>query len=69
MDNTDHLAYELLSKTFSDIQYVQHEYWGIHRDFKLDPILSASEFIESGVPNQVRTGDKGTTIPSVAATL
>jgi hypothetical protein len=62
--NDDH-AYQILSKAFGDTPYIQHEYWGIHRDFKLDPIWSD---VDHGVPNQVRTGDEGTTIPSVAAT-
>ena len=61
----DH-AYQILLKAFGDTPYVQHEYWGIHRDFKLDPIWSD---VDHGVPNQVRTGDEGTTIPSVSTTL
>ena len=64
----DH-AYQLLYKAFGDTPYVQHEFWGTNHGFKLDPILSNPEFIESEVPNQIRTGDKGTTIPSVSATL
>ena len=27
----DH-AYQILLKAFGDTPYVQHEYWGIHRD-------------------------------------
>ena len=61
----DH-AYQILLKAFGDTPYVQQEHWGIHRDFKLDPIWSDGDH---GLPNQVRTGDKGTTIPGVAATL
>ena len=64
----DH-AYQLLYKAFGDTPYVQHEFWGTRRGFNLDSILSSPEFIIDGVPNQVRTGDEGTTIPSVAATL
>ena len=61
----DH-AYQILLNAFGDTPYVQHEYWGIHRDFKLDPIWSD---VDHGVPNQVRTGDEGITLPSVSTTL
>ena len=68
MDQFDD-AYQFLYKAFSNTPYIQYEHWGTRRGFNLDSILSSPEFIIDGVPNQVRTGDEGTTIPSVAATL
>ena len=69
MDQIDDHAYRILLKAFGDTPYVQHEYWGTHRDFKLDPILSNPEYSEIGRSNQARIGDDGTTIPSVSVTL
>ena len=64
-----HFSYNILARVLCTEPYVQREHWSTDRGFKLDPILGESEFVEDGVPNQVRTGDEGTTIPSVAATL
>jgi hypothetical protein len=61
----DH-AYQLLFKAFGAIPYVQREYWGIHKDFKLDSIWSD---IDHEVPTQIRTGNEETTIPSVDSAL
>jgi hypothetical protein len=46
----DH-AYQLLYKAFGDTPYTQHEYWGIHRDFKLDPILTTPDYINDNKLN------------------
>jgi hypothetical protein len=56
MDDSDHHGYNLLLKAFGNTRYTQTEYWGTHRDFKLDPVLSNPEY-------------KEITIPSVADTL
>ena len=69
MNDDIHFAYNVLTKVLCDKPYIQHEFWGTRRGFKPDAILGSLDFVIDGVPNQVRTGDKGTTIPSVAATL
>ena len=68
-NDDDQFAYIILANAFSDTPYIQREHWSTQRGFKLDLMLAEPEYIESGVPNQVRTGDEGTTIPSVTATL
>ena len=68
-NDDNHFAYNVLAKELCNAPYIQHEFWGTRRGFTPDSILGSPDFIVDGVPNQVRTGDEGTTIPSVAATL
>ena len=64
-----HFAYHVLTRALCTQPYAQTEFWCVPSKFTPDPILGAPEFVKDGVPNQVRTGDKGTTIPGVATTL
>jgi len=69
MNDDIHFAYNVLTKVLCDKPYTQLEFWGTRRGFNPDPILSSSEFIIDGVPDQVRTGDRRTTNSGGSATL
>lgn len=64
-----HFAYHVLARALCDKPYTQTAFWCLPSEFKTDPILGKPDFTVDGVPNQVRTGDEGTTIPSVSTTL
>lgn len=66
MNDDIHFAYNVLAQAFCNKPYIQHEFWGISRGFKPNPIL---EFIIDEIPNKSQTRDEGNTISSVSATL